>query len=384
MNKKLVLVGLCFSAVMAWASITEASGYWLKPGETLACYGDSITAWEPGYVTILREELAKWGVKVVNAGKAGDNTCTALARVKDVAALKPDAVLIFFGTNDSACGRGWWRDEPTICPEGYRDNLRWMVHYLRKWGGVKKFSIAPAAGRIEGDYLSAFGNRREVYNLVTRDAADWANAIFVPLDVVFEEARRTKPFDLDGRQFTRDNVHLNKDGCKLAAETMLKTWKMSGPTYVIAKIAESEKYRSMHPRFKKAFEFMQRVDLGALPIGRYEIDGSNCWAMVQNVDLVPLSERKLELHRDFIDIQVPITGAEVVGLCEMNVARMAHVPDFKDDYYMFEGESSSITLHQGEFGIFYPPRCAHAPGCRVDGGQQRIRKLIIKVRIDGL
>ena len=383
MNRSLltVFLGVC-GAASAWAEIPEPAGCWLKPGETLACYGDSITDWEPGYVTILREELAKWGVKVVNAGHAGDNTCTGLARIKEVAALKPDAVMIFFGTNDSACGRRWWRDEPTICPEGYRDNLRWMVHYLRKWGGVRKFSLVPAGGRIEGNSYREFGNRRDAYNLMTRDAADWANAVFVPLDIAFDEARRTKPFDERGYQFTKDSVHFNADGCKLAAETMMKAWKMAGPSHVTAKIADSENYRRMHPRFKKAFEFLRRPDLATLAVGRYEIDGTNCWATVADADLVPVAERKLEAHRRYIDIQSPITGPETIGLMEAGAEQLALPFDDKDDYVLFEAEKRPVTLRPGEFGIFFPPRGAHAPGCRAEGGPDRIRKLVIKVLAD--
>ena len=378
------VVAVCgvFSSLVSSADIDPLKGYWLKPGETLACYGDSLTDWEPGYITILREELAKWGVKVVNAGHAGDNTCTALARIKEVAALKPDAVLIFFGTNDSACGRGWWRDEPTLCPEGYRDNLRWMVHYLRKWGKVKKFSISPAAGRIEGGHYRQFGSGREPYNLIARDAADWTDAVFVPLDIVFDEARKSKPFDEKGYQFTRDCVHFNEDGCKLAAQTMLEAWKMSGPSHLVAKIEDSEKHRRMHPRFRKAFEFMRRSDLSSLPVGRYEIDGTNCWAMVADADLVPLAERKIEAHRRYIDIQSPITGPETIGLYEMDAEHIALPFEEKDDCVLFDGAKRPITLLPGEFAVFFPPRGAHAPGCRAEDGPDRIRKLIIKVLAD--
>ena len=382
MRVSVLLTTLVVAATSVRADIPPLAGPWLKPGETLACYGDSLTDWEPGYVTILREELAKWGVKVVNAGHAGDNTCTGLARVREVAALKADAVLIFFGTNDSACGRGWWRDEPTICPEGYRDNLRWMVHYLRKWGKVKKFSIAPAAGRIEGGHYRQFGNGREAYNLMTRDAADWANAVFVPLDVVFDEARKTKPFDAKGYQFTRDCVHFNEEGCKLVVKTMLEAWKMNGPSHVVAKIADSENYRRMRPRFKKAFEFLRRPDLSSLAVGRYEIDGTNCWATVADADLAPLAERKLEAHRRYIDIQSPITGPETIGLMETGAEQLALPFNDKDDYVLFEGEKRPVTLQPGEFGIFFPPRGAHAPGCRAEGGPAKIRKLVIKVLAD--
>jgi beta-galactosidase beta subunit len=59
------------------------------------------------------------------------------------------------------------------------------------------------------------------------------------------------------------------------------------------KIQEAEKFYGLHPLFPKAFEFLKRPDVADLPSGRYDIDGDRCWAMVQEVELKPLAERKL-------------------------------------------------------------------------------------------
>ena len=212
---------------MAGPAISKADlskGPWLKPGETLACYGDSITAL-PGYFAIISNRLAEVGVNAVNVGRGGDNSATALMRIDEVVAKKPDAVMIFFGTNDSAAGRGRWVGEPSIEPETYRDNVLWMIHYLRQ-KGVKKFSVVATAGRIEGKGYLEFGKRRDLYNLMTRQIVERANAFFVPLDIVFDEAREGRKADAHGRIFTVDDVHLTPEGSALAAETMLTAWGM--------------------------------------------------------------------------------------------------------------------------------------------------------------
>lgn len=220
-----------FVSVMAAVAVgiaAEASvvlkGPWLEPGETLACYGDSITAL-PGYFEIVSNRLAAAGVTAVNAGRGGDNSATALMRIDGVVAKKADAVMIFLGTNDSAAGRGRWVGEPTVEPETFRDNVLWMIHHLRRHG-VKKFSVVATAGRIEGAGYLEFGKRRDLYNVMARQVADLAPAVFVPLDVVFDEARQGRTPDANGRIFTVDDVHLTAEGSALAAETMLKAWKM--------------------------------------------------------------------------------------------------------------------------------------------------------------
>ena len=83
------------------------------------------------------------------------------------------------------------------------------------------------------------------------------------------------------------------------------------------KVTESTKFEGRHPLFVKAFAFLRRPDLADLQCGRYEIDGTNCWAMVQEVSLKPFAdENQYEVHRAFIDIQAPISGSETIGVAE--------------------------------------------------------------------
>ncbi len=200
---------------------------WLKEGETLVCFGDSLTESASGYVSMLEADLAPMGVKVVNAGLGGDKTPQALTRLaSDVIALKPDAVSILFGCNDSVIGRGCWRDEPLVEPITYRDNLVWIVHLCRLRGGIRKFSIAPPPGRLEGECLHDFGDITRDYCLMARSAADLANCIFVPLDTVMDLARDAMPPTPDGLKLTVDGLHPKACGYRIMADAMLEAWRM--------------------------------------------------------------------------------------------------------------------------------------------------------------
>lgn len=222
--KRLMAVCVVMIAGATLAHANTIKTPWLEAGETLVCYGDSITALR-GYFDIVSNRLALAGVKVINAGRSGDNSATALMRIDEVVEKNPDAVMIFFGTNDSAAGRGRWVGEPSIEPETYRDNMLWMIHHLRR-NGVKKFSVVATAGRIEGACYLEFGKRRDLYNLMVRQVAERSGARFVPLDIVFDAAREGRSADANGRIFTTDDVHLTSEGSALAAETMLKAWCM--------------------------------------------------------------------------------------------------------------------------------------------------------------
>ena len=210
--------------------LEKLQGPWLSPGETLVCFGDSLTAAASGYMSILEEKLSDRGIKVINAGLGGDKTPAALTRLDSAVGVhKPDAVSIFLGANDAAVGRGIWADEPIVSPECYQGNLEWMVHLLRLKYQVKKFSIATPLWRFEGETYAMHGDILFAYRLAARNAADKMGTRLVPLDAVWENAviRNESRRDPDtGYLLTRDGTHPNQEGYGIIAEAFLKYWQM--------------------------------------------------------------------------------------------------------------------------------------------------------------
>jgi YhcH/YjgK/YiaL family protein len=150
-------------------------------------------------------------------------------------------------------------------------------------------------------------------------------------------------------------------------------------SHLKGEISESGKFNELHPLFPKAFEFLKRPDIADLPPGKYDIDGDRCWASVQEVELKPRSERRLEAHRRFIDIQAPLTGAEEIGLAAMSAEAKELPFDEERDFVLYDGQSEAVTLVPGEFIVFFPPNDAHAPCCRAMNGPERIKKVVVKV-----
>ena len=210
-------------------SVPKPEGPWLKQGETLLCFGDSLTANTKGYVSCLQNYLEPKGIRVLNAGLGGDKTPFALTRLKaEVIALKPDAVSIFFGANDAVIGRGEWRDEPVVSPLTYKENLMWIVHICRLLGGIQKFSINTLPGRMEGKAFLEFGDCRTPYCQAAREAADRMNTRLVPLDTVFQlawEENRAK-VSAEGLLHTTDGIHMTPPANELIAKTMLREWNL--------------------------------------------------------------------------------------------------------------------------------------------------------------
>ena len=149
--------------------------------------------------------------------------------------------------------------------------------------------------------------------------------------------------------------------------------------YVMDELRNVARYADYGANFAKAVAFLQRKDLKCLPTGRYEIDGSNAYAMVQEVALKRWGEGRPELHREYFDIQLPLTGVETVGVGRLDPKAQGNF-DEAADFGFYDGTPvEPLTLNFGEFVILHPATCAHAPCCTLDD-VRTIRKIVVKVR----
>lgn len=100
--------------------------------------------------------------------------------------------------------------------------------------------------------------------------------------------------------------------------------------------------------------------------------------MVNFADARPKTkeEARLETHNDFIDIQIPLSGEEVMGYTpRTDLPEAAY--NAEKDITFYEGLATDyLTVKPGMFTIFFPED-AHAPGITPDG----VRKVIVKVRV---
>jgi YhcH/YjgK/YiaL family protein len=152
--------------------------------------------------------------------------------------------------------------------------------------------------------------------------------------------------------------------------------------YVKDAIANCAKYEKLNPHFAKVFKFMKRGDLATLKSGRYEIVPGKCWAFVGGgTNLVPLADRKIEVHRKFIDIHLPVSGPETIGVAEATDTDLAGMRgfDIDEDVGYLKATVEPMALSPGEFAILFPPRCLHAPGCLAGEAMFPHRKVVIKV-----
>lgn len=146
---------------------------------------------------------------------------------------------------------------------------------------------------------------------------------------------------------------------------------------ILDNLKNAEQYYALHPLFKDAFEYIKTTNFADAPIGKVELRGTDLFVIVSDSDLRPQTEADIEVHNQYIDIQLPVSRSEVFGW-SARVGLKKNVEEFdeiKDIQFFKDGYSTLISVNPGDFIIFYPED-GHAPCI----GEGKIRKVVIKIK----
>jgi lysophospholipase L1-like esterase len=217
------------------ASQTSRRHGLLQGVQRIVTLGDSITeagGQEGGYVWHIRQQLAAaYGepkIEVLNAGISGHKATDMQARFdRDVLQKKPGLVTINVGVNDVWHAFHDWNTN-TDHPKGdlpagvplplYRAKVEEMVR-AAKAAGIKVVLVSP--GVIYEKLDSPENRRLTEYVAAMKDIARKSGSVFVDLRKPFRSILETygKPGKL---LLTTDGVHLNAEGNRLMAYTILR------------------------------------------------------------------------------------------------------------------------------------------------------------------
>lgn len=133
-----------------------------------------------------------------------------------------------------------------------------------------------------------------------------------------------------------------------------------------------------NPNYLNAVKFIEENDLSLFEVGKHVIDGENLWVNIVDADLKKPEDARLEVHNAYIDIQVPMSGAESFGV---KPRRECAEPEGeynaeKDILFYKDKDWTTVTVKLGE-AITFDPDTAHAPLI----GTGKIHKAIFKVKV---
>jgi len=126
------------------------------------------------------------------------------------------------------------------------------------------------------------------------------------------------------------------------------------------------RYAKLSPEvWKEISKFLTRCT-PEKPVGRYELDGDRVYASVQHYETHPANPDKLEIHRNYIDIQLLLLGEESIPVRSVDGLTETVPYDEKRDIAFYrlpvdDPDAVTTVLVPGKFAIFFPGE-GHLPG----------------------
>ncbi|QMV42459.1 YhcH/YjgK/YiaL family protein [Cohnella cholangitidis] len=149
-----------------------------------------------------------------------------------------------------------------------------------------------------------------------------------------------------------------------------------------SKLATRE-FEIVHPVLREALLRLERTDLKALAPGKYEWDGDRVFLLIQELETAPKTDKKLESHERYVDIQYLIDGEEVIGYARRSSDHIVCQDELESkDFALYEDPAveMDLLLKPGMFAVFFPADL-HRPGVSgiVPG---KIKKAVVKISCD--
>lgn len=149
---------------------------------------------------------------------------------------------------------------------------------------------------------------------------------------------------------------------------------------ILDALAEGGRYLSLHAGLSPAFAWLESHAAEAAD-GKHEV-AKGVTAIVQTYGTAPAAEKKWETHRRNIDLQVVLSGSELVGWAPAAGLSVRTPYDPEKDAEFHEPPDDPrprFRLCEGVFAIFFPGD-GHQPGV-MDGEPGQVRKVVFKLGV---
>lgn len=146
------------------------------------------------------------------------------------------------------------------------------------------------------------------------------------------------------------------------------------------KITNIHKYPLLADCADQIAAFVKKAEAENLPAGRYDLDGDNLFALVQNYNSKLRSEGRMEAHKLYTDLQYVIEGEECIywNPVEGLEVEEDRTPESDLIFFVCKEPAGCTRLTAGMFGV-YIPTDAHMPGIAA-AESSPVRKIVFKIK----
>ena len=142
-----------------------------------------------------------------------------------------------------------------------------------------------------------------------------------------------------------------------------------------------DKYASIKELTPSGYDFVNNALQNGVENGKYPLE-DGAYAAVSEYETKPMATAKFEAHKKFIDVQLILSGNEIIGVAPtaLLVERIGEYNPEKDvEFFAANGDFKKLELSAGDFAILYPED-AHMPGVHKDT-PSAIKKIVLKVPV---
>ncbi len=147
---------------------------------------------------------------------------------------------------------------------------------------------------------------------------------------------------------------------------------------ILDRIEHFERYIEIIPEIYDVIKFVEKTKKENLPAGKYPLQ--NGFALIQEGTTRRFDDADFEVHREYLDIQVIVSGSEYVEYADMTTLKTKVPFDLEKDLELMSGEGSKILIKPDTFYILYPTD-GHKPCCHEDI-PTNYKKVLAKIKID--
>ena len=149
------------------------------------------------------------------------------------------------------------------------------------------------------------------------------------------------------------------------------------------KLENLPRYAKSFPGADKVIAFLKKCAAKTPAPGKYELDGKKLFVNVQQYAPKTFTPEKLEYHRDYIDIQLLLSGAEKLYYAPLEGLETVTPYNPEKDYGMNRLPAPEagveLPLVPGNFVLLFPEE-GHLPG--VGDPATQVVKAVVKIAVE--